>query len=425
MAIGEKATEFAGLPVIDYQPGVGLVLPTMPRRVFRSGKGTGEEFWAISLEGNRLTLGFGKAGTAGQTDTQVFPDAAAAQSEYRKLVASILEEGYTEQRQPGGSTREALVAALLADPDDYVARLALADYLAEQGEQLPAFAYRVDEPGYGEEGYGGIANLRSFLAEPAVGLVQALVVGSCWAMADSSQSSAEVIQTLIAARDRLTSLRALFLGDIPYRECEISWIVHSDVTGLLTAFPSLEHFRTRGGNGLVLRELEHRHLRSLAFEASNLPRGVVRAVGASKLPALEHLELWLGTAEYGADTTPADLAGILQGKHLPSLRYLGLRNSEIADDVAAALAGAPVLGRLRVLDLSLGNLGDRGAEALLATPCLARLERLDIHHHYVSPGLVGRLEALGIQVDAGDAREAGELYDPDDPDDYRYIAHSE
>jgi hypothetical protein len=103
--------------------------------------------------------------------------------------------------------------------------------------------------------------------------------------------------------------------------------------------------------------------------------------------------------------------------------------------------------RLRVLDLSLGNLGDRGAEALLSIPGLTRrerlgiphrqltfdfgpaepagltrLEKLDIHHHYVSPGLVERLQALGIEVDAGEAREPE---DPDDPDAHRYIAHSE
>lgn len=447
MAISEKATEFAGLPVIDYQPAVGLVLPTMPRRVFRFSDGTDELLWAVSLERNRLTIEVGNARTAGDVDARVFPDDAAAQNEYRKLVASIVEEGYTEQKQPSSSTREALISALVADPDDHVSCMAFADYLTEQGEQLPAFAYRVEEAGYGEEGFGTIANLRSFLAEPAVGLVQALVAGSCWAMADSSQSSAEVVQALIAARGRLTSLRALFLGDIPYQECEISWLVHSDLTGLLAAFPRLEHFRTRGGNELVLSEFEHQHLRSLAFEASNLPREVVRAVGASKLPSLEHLELWLGTEEYGADTTPDDLVGILRGDQLPSLQYLGLRNSEIADDIAAALAGASVLERLRVLDLSLGNLGNRGAEALLSIPGLtrrdrlgiphrqltfdfglaepaglARLEKLDIHHHYVSPGLVERLQALGIEVDAGEAREPE---DPDDPDAHRYIAHAE
>ena len=58
------------------------------------------------------------------------------------------------------------------------------------------------------------------------------------------------------------------------------------------------------------------------------------------LPALEHLELWLGTDEYGADTEVADLKNILQGKNLPSLRHLGLRNSEITDRMELARHGA-------------------------------------------------------------------------------------
>jgi hypothetical protein len=66
-----------------------------------------------------------------------------------------------------------------------------------------------------------------------------------------------------------------------------------------------------------------------------------------------------------------------------------------------------------VLDLSLGALTDRGAEALLAAPGLARLKKLDIHHHFVSPALVQRLMALGIQVDARDS------------DAHRYVAHAE
>src|SRR5262249_4156905 len=39
MAIGKTAREFAGLPVVEYHPAAGLVLPTMPRREFRSGDG--------------------------------------------------------------------------------------------------------------------------------------------------------------------------------------------------------------------------------------------------------------------------------------------------------------------------------------------------------------------------------------------------
>jgi uncharacterized protein (TIGR02996 family) len=424
MTISRKATKFAGFPVIAYQPEVGLVLPTMPRRVFRFDDGKAEKFWAISLERNRLTLEFGKVGDAGETDAQVFPDAAAAQNDYVSLVASIIREGYTEQKQPGDSIREGIISALAANPDDHVARMAFADYLSEQGEPLPAVAYRVDEEvRFGEE---GIANLESFLAEPAVGLVQALVVGSCWGVADSNGSNAEVVRTLLEARNRLTNLRALFLGDITFDECEISWLVQSDLTDLPAAFPKLEHFRTRGGNDLILREFEHQHLKSLAFEASNLPREVVRTLGASKLPSLEHLELWLGTERYGANTEVGDLADILEGKHLPALRSLAFKNSEIADDVAVALAGSPILERIRVLDLSLGALGDRGAEALLASPAVAKLEKLDIHHHYVSADVVERLRALGIEVDGRKEDDEGHPQDLGaDPADYRYVAHDE
>jgi uncharacterized protein (TIGR02996 family) len=416
MAIDEKAIEFAGLPIVDYHPAVGLVLPTMPRRVFHSSDGT--EFWAVTLEGDRLTTHSGKPGNAGRKKARALRSPEAAREAYRKLIADKVEEGYAEQKGQGGSTREALAAALAADPDDTASRMAFADYLHEQGEQLPAAAYRVDR----DDDDGDIfPHLESLLADPAVGLVQALVIG-CWGGEDGLDDSAEVVEALINARDRLLNLRALFLGDIRWGENEISWIHQSDLTGLLTAFPRLEHFRARGGGGLVLKKFRHEHLESLAFEASNLPREVVRAVGASSLPALEDLELWLGTEHYGANTEVGDLKGIFQAKHLPALRYLGLRNSEIVDDVARALAKAPVLERLRVLDLSLGNLSDQGAEALLAIPNLTRLEKLDIHHHYVSPPLVARLRALGIEVDAGDHQEVD---DPEGPSAYRYIAHTE
>ena len=112
------------------------------------------------------------------------------------------------------------------------------------------------------------------------------------------------------ARDRLPNLRALFLGDITWEENEISWIAHGDVTGLLTAFPQLEHFRLRGADGLTLRKFKHENLKSLTIEASNLQAEVVRAIGASSLPALEHLEIWLGTERYEANTRAAIDAGV-------------------------------------------------------------------------------------------------------------------
>jgi uncharacterized protein (TIGR02996 family) len=385
----------------------------LPPHELQLVEGKSQKFWSIEVVGRCHTVRFGRIGTAGQTQTKEFGDEGKARRACEKLIAEKTAKGYTEKAPTAGSLLAVLYSSLVANPEDRASRMALADYLSEQGEKPHAVAYRVN-------GDGRADPLEALLADPFVGLVQALVIGYCFD--EMGGGSGKVVQALVNARERLPHLRALFLGDITYRERELSWINQSDITDLFGALPQLEHFRARGGGGLVLRKLKHDNLKSLAFEASNLPREVVQAVGASTLPALEHLELWLGTSEYGADTRVEDLAGILKGKGLPALRTLALRNSEISDDVAEVLGKAPVLKRLRVLDLSLGTLGDRGAKALLASPELSRLEKLDIHHHYVSPELVERLRALGIEVDA---EEALRVEDPDDPEAHRYVAHAE
>jgi hypothetical protein len=88
------------------------------------------------------------------------------------------------------------------------------------------------------------------------------------------------------------------------------------------------------------------------------------------------------------------------------MNRLGLRNAENADEVAAAVATAPVVARLKELDLSLGTLGDVGAQALLAGQSLTHLDRLDLHHHFISPELAQRLvEMLSpTQVDVSDVQ---------------------
>jgi hypothetical protein len=262
--------------------------------------------------------------------------------------------------------------------------------------------------------------LARFLEDPNVARIPGLVVGF-WQGEDSEADSASIIEALVAARERLPELRALFLGDITREENEISWIQQSDVTPLLEAYPALEHFRVRGGSGLAIRPLRHEKLRSLVVETGGLDAQVVRGIVSSDLPMLEHLELWLGSNYYGGNVTVADLEPILQGDLFPSLARLGLRDSEIANEVAQALATAPVVHRLDVLDLSMGNLGDEGALALAENPAMADLDLLDIHFHYVSEPVIQTLEGLGIELNADDRQE---------PDEYqgelsRYIAVSE
>jgi hypothetical protein len=259
-----------------------------------------------------------------------------------------------------------------------------------------------------------------FLKEPIVGDVEALVIGM-WNKYQEGDTAERVVENLVSTREHLPALKALFLGDIDQWENEISWIEQTDVSPLFTAFPLLEVLGLRGGNRLSLGRPSHPKLKTLIVETGGLPGHVVREVCSADLPALEHLELWLGSENYGGDSTLADLAPILSGRLFPRLTTLALRDCEWADDLAVALADAPVLARIKSLDLSLGNLGDRGALALAAAPIAARLESIDIHHHYVSDEAVAKLNTLGPRLNAEDRQE------PDmwDDEEHRYIAVSE
>lgn len=56
------------------------------------------------------------------------------------------------------------------------------------------------------------------------------------------------------------------------------------------------------------------------IESGGTPASAIRELGAMELPALERLELWLGTDEYGCDAKIDDVRPLLQGDKLPSLK---------------------------------------------------------------------------------------------------------
>lgn len=297
------------------------------------------------------------------------------------------------------------------------AGLPVAEYPADLGEASRAgTAWRLEDPEYDGSGVF-LERLEALAAEDWANQVTALVIGN-WG---GAYDSAPPIGRLAAILPRFTRLRALFLGEITFDECEISWIQQGDITPLLEALPKLEVLTVRGATDLGLKPLRHTGLRELTIESGGLPAEVVRAVAECDLPALTHLELWLGTDNYGGDADVDDLAPILTGTRLPALTSLALRDAEIADLVAVALAGAPVVARLRELDLSLGMLSDTGAAALLAGQPLTHLRKLDLHHHFIGAAVLERLTAelgeAGVELDVSEGSDA-------DRDD-RYIAVSE
>ncbi|MEU8510369.1 STM4015 family protein [Kitasatospora sp. NPDC048722] len=248
--------------------------------------------------------------------------------------------------------------------------------------------------------------------------VTAVVIGQ-WFTEGPEPFGDDALAAIVGSAGRLPALRALFVGDITYEESEISWLEMCDITPLLTAFPGLTELVVRGGTDLELQPVRHEALTALRFEAGGLPVEVVRAVAACELPALERLELWLGTVAYGGDATLDDLAPFLDGSRFPALRHLGLQNSEFQDDIAAAAAHAPVVARLETLSLSMGALTDQGAGALLEGQPLTHLRALDLHHHYLTDEMQQRLrQALpGVEIDLSGASSPG--------DRWRYVAVAE
>ncbi|MBH0776047.1 STM4015 family protein [Nocardia bovistercoris] len=256
--------------------------------------------------------------------------------------------------------------------------------------------------------------------------VTAIIVGTWQDVYDNGPT--EVIEGLRAAADRLPALRALFLGDIVMEECEISWINQGLVTPILEIFPDLEVLGVRGGQGLEFDAVRHEKLRTLTVETGGLPAEVVRGIAASDFPALTHLDLWLGTSEYGGDSEVEDLAGILSGARLPALEHLALRNSENQDAVCAALASAPVVARLKSLDVSMGVLTDEGAAALLSGQPLGHLDSLDLHYNYLSDAMRAKfrevLEPAGVRLDL-DSDDAEEDSDDEDGTVWRFVSVGE
>ncbi|WP_063729112.1 STM4015 family protein [Streptomyces sp. RTd22] len=274
----------------------------------------------------------------------------------------------------------------------------------EDDPQLPeagTVAWRISYDPYSEES-GEIFEERfeRFLTTVDSCRVRALIIGQWGETYD--KDAGVIVDLLVAAKDRLTSLEAVFIGDLETEEAEISWIEQADLTPVLDAYPGLRELGARGNAGLRLSAVKHQNLRRLRFETGGLGGHVVRGVAESDLPALEYLEMWFGVEAYGGSATVSDLAPLLSGGRFPALRHLGLQNSEIQDEIAAAVASAPVVAQLASLDLSMGVLTDEGAAALLDGQPLTHLKRLDLDHNYFSESMERRLrdalEPSGVEV---------------------------
>jgi predicted DNA-binding WGR domain protein len=390
--------EFGNRPVISWSENSDNSGSSPGFRRFEFSDGNSNKFWEIKLHGSSFTVKYGRIGTQGLAQTKDFPSAEKAQKEYEKLIGEKVNKGYEEIESASADASGSGGAALRPNCSYYI-------------------GLTYDEA---SSGIKWTSRFDKFLEQPGIDKVWGIVVGQ-WIDTGNDEDSSSVVDALVEASGRLPNVRALFLGDIEQEESEISWINQSDVSPLFSAFPNLEYFGVRGGNGLSLGSLNHSKLRSLVIESGGLPATVIHELISGHLPELEELFLWLGVEDYGFDATIGDMRPLLDNNPFPKLKYLGLMNSEITDQIAEALKDSPILQRIQWLDLSMGTLTDEGAQALLDNPEIRKLRKLNLSHHFLSQEMMRRLNALGIDVDLSDRKETEEY----DGETYRFVAVSE
>lgn len=414
-------------------------------REFEYADGKSFKFWKVELKGTIVATQYGRIGSAGQETQKDFGSPEKAQKEYDKLVAEKLGKGYVEKSAsgsgPAGTAAPSQAAAAASSSGELSPMFfsttrsgefePLSTFIGERvtnfsankslkGKSVVRVRVSYDDDDDDDAKFG--ERLSAFLASDAAPTTKGLILGAYDLEGGSSGGGA--YDEIVKCKDRLPNLKALFLGDIVQEECEISWIHQSDVSGMLQAFPQLEMLRIRGVDGLAISSPQHSQLRALAIESGGLPVSVISQICRGKFPELEYLELWLGTPDYSGDCRVNDLQPILKGTLFPKLKYLGLRNAEIVDDIAAVIVTSPIVDQLEILDLSLGNMSDVGGNALLNLASKTNLKRLDLHHHYISKPVQKKLKQLPFPVDLSDAQSVGED-DEDEGFSGRFISVSE
>lgn len=258
------------------------------------------------------------------------------------------------------------------------------------------------------EAIEAIEAMRALLALPSSRLLRHLAIESV--PFDGSADFGPFLDA-IAGAERPPPLRSLFIGR---RGGEPSRA--GPVAGVLRACPELRHL-TLGAGAIAIGELRHAQLRAFGIESPRVTRENLADLRAAEWPRLERLELSFHARVRAPGCGARDLAPLLDGGNLPSLRHLGVRHCPFADDVVRALADSRLLPRLSSLDLSGGALSDAGVAAMArARLAFSHLAWLELEHNQLTDAARAAARGLAKHVDVG-AQEPPDAQDDDAPDE--------
>lgn len=283
-------------------------------------------------------------------------------------------------------------------------------YIDINDPRSKTYAYDYDDY---DNGKGPVSMVEEILADPDFPGLEYLVIGS-WGSAyeDGCQ---EIIDGIVDHADRFSHITKLFIGNMDYEECEVSWIIQGNYSRLWAAMPQLKELTIMGSTDLDLGQIAHDNLESLEIICGGLPEHVIQSIQNASLPSLKRLMLYIGVDNYGFDGNADTIRELLDKADFPCLEYLGLADSEIQDQVAEVVLESRFMGQLHTLDLSMGTLTDKGGALLLEKlPQWPNLKKLDLHYHYLSEEMEQKLAGLPLEVDVSERNKPdqyrGEIY---------------
>ncbi len=264
------------------------------------------------------------------------------------------------------------------------------------------YYYEYEE--YEEEDKGPETMIEDILAHKAFPGLDELVIGN-WGVWNGS--CPPIIDGIVENKEKFSHIQKVFIGNMGYEECEVSWIEQGDYSKLWAAMPQLKELTIKGSNELVLGEICHEELEALTIICGGLPVSVIQSIQNAKLPKLKKLLLFIGVEEYGFDGDENTIKELLTQAQFPELTYLGITNSEIQDELTEVVLGSKFMEQITTLDLSNGTLTDKGGALLLEKiPQYPNIRKLDIHYNYLSVNMAKKLEALPIEVDASEIEQS-------------------
>lgn len=261
------------------------------------------------------------------------------------------------------------------------------------------YSYDYEEYEDGDKGADTI--IEDILADPEFPGLTELIIGD-WGGAYEDGCQA-IIDGIVENKERFAHIEKLFIGDMGFEECEVSWIMQGDYSELWAALPQLKGLTIKGSTDLELGEISHEQLESLEIICGGLDESVIASIRNAHLPNLKKLCLYLGVENYGFSGDADTIREFLEKADFPKLAYLGIVDSEIQDEVAEAVLESKFMGQVSTLDLSLGTLTDKGGALLLdKLPAYPNVKKLDVHYHFMSDEMTSKLEKLSIEVDASE-----------------------